>query len=656
MQAPQQIQSASVYRPAWFDAAPEFAAEVTESVANRYRMKVDALSASTKRMSFSVRSPGVSVFLSPNAFVECSFDVTFAGRNTFRTQTGPVVQRLNTENIEAQNADAVAQPNAKILGFASKVCFGSSDAFGSALTNFQLVVNGASISNSRQNTYKTTLEKCWYTPQFFQRNFSQAGGCPDAYDTVAVSGLAHLHGAGNVNGQSDGIINAYTADSGIQKRCQNFIAATVALPAAAVAAGDKRRIRVRWPVNGVGIFSAGQVGIDQMSDSCPQRRSCMALPHMNILTIDLLFDDLEECLFRNLSSRTAGANNTILANDSSHGVRVSLVPDSTELHLEYLRFGLWRQLRDSYNLQVYRISVTDASSQEATGCMRIPAALTRSTVNRNLDNAMPCIGVDRGEGSIHALNAAFSGQKYLEAKWTGVVTAQCPSYLAWCLQKSSKQYVLGGNAADDGIGKQVQNMQGHDVNGTLTLQAGAPANGQVGGCETYFLSRNTDSSASIQQFSLEIQSSSGAYVYSSEAAPFLRSKAELFRDHYRSCVNGYLDGDINKWSTHACILLLGADSFIRGLTTDGVAYPLSINCTVKFASQRQYIDGTAAVGLSVAAANKGIAIQQDVIQGQPVMLQIYPKSRMTISPSSALLASQNMSHASGLDLIGRKAS
>jgi hypothetical protein len=269
---------------------------------------------------------------------------------------------------------------------------------------------------------------------------------------------------------------------------------------------------------------------------------------------------------------------------------------------------------------------------------------------------MPCIGVDRGEGSIHALNAAFSGQKYLEAKWTGVVTAQCPSYLAWVLQKSSKQYVLGGNAADDGIGKQVQNMQGHDVNGTLTLQAGAPANGQVGGCETYFLSRNTDSSASIQQFSLEIQSSSGAYVYSSEAAPFLRSKAELWRDHYRSCVNGYLDGDINKWSTHACILLLGADSFIRGLTTDGVAYPLSINCTVKFASQRQYIDGTAAVGLSVAAANKGIAIQQDVIQGQPVMLQIYPKSRMTISPSSALLASQNMSHASGLDLIGRKAS
>ena len=656
MQAPQQIQSASVYRPAWYDAQPEFAAEVVESVANRYRMKVDALSASTKRMSFSFRSPGVSVFLSPNAFVECSFEIEFAGRNTFKTQTGPVIQRLNTSSIEAPGAGAVAMPNDKILGFASKVCFGSADAMGNALTNYQLVVNGASISNSRQNTYKTTLERCWYSPQYFQRNFSQAGGAPDAHDTVAVSGLAHIHNAG-VDGQTDGIINAYTADSGIQKRCQNFLAATVALPASSnIAIYDKRTIRVRWPVNGTGIFSAGQVGIDQMSDSCPQRRSCLALPHMNVVTLDLLFDDLEECLFRNLSSCTDGAGQTIVANGSRGGVKVTLVPDSTELHLEYLRFGLWRQLRDSYNLQVYRISVTDASSQNATGCMRIPAALTRSTVNRNLDNALPCIGFDRGAGNEHALNAAFSSQKYLEAKWTGVVTAQCPSYLAWVLQKSSKQYVLGGAANDDAVGKRVRGMQGTVVGQVLTLQAGQPVAGQVGGCETYFLSRNTDSSASIQQFALEIQASQGAYIYSGEAAPYLRSKAELFRDHYRSCVNGYCDGNINTWSTHACILLLGADSFIRGLTTDGVAYPLSINCTVKFASQRQYIDGTAACGLTVAAANKGVAIQQDVIQGTPVMLQIYPKSRMTISPSSALLASQNMSHASGLDLIGRKAS
>jgi hypothetical protein len=150
-------------------------------------------------------------------------------------------------------------------------------------------------------------------------------------------------------------------------------------------------------------------------------------------------------------------------------------------------------------------------------------------------------------------------------------------------------------------------------------------------------------------------STSGSYIYSGEAAPYLRTKAELFRDHYRNCVPGYLKGDINSWSKHQCILLLGADNYLRGLTSDGTAFPLSINASVKFACEREYIDGTAACGLNAAAAMKGIAVQNDIIQGVPVMLQIYPKSRMTVSPSSALISTQNMSHASAIDLIARKA-
>jgi hypothetical protein len=625
-------------------------------------MQIDSLSASEQRMSFSWRSPGVNVWLSPNAFISCDFDIEFAGRNSFKTQMGPVVQRVGTNDIAVKGGAATQQPN-RLLGFASKVCFGSQDAFGAALTNYQLTINGASISNSRQNDYKTTLERCLFSPMYFQRNFSQCGGEPDRFDTVAVSGLSHTIG-GAANGAGDGCVNAYTADSGIQKRCANFLSATVALPdSPAVTEYDKRRIRVRWPVNGCGIFTGGQLGIDQMSDSNPQRRSCMALPHINVATLDLLFEDLAECLIRNLTSRSgdnedAGGHN-IGGNTSRGGVRVKLVPDTTSLHLEYLRFGLWRNLRDQYQLQCFKISVHDASSKNAVGCMRIPAALTRSSVNRNLDDTMPCIGVDRGTGA-YALNAAFSDNKYLEAKWTGIVTAQCPSYLVFLLQKSSKQYVLGGSkeeaTSDDAIGKQVVNMLGEVVAGTLTLVGGEDniaAGATVAGAQTYFLSRNTDASASIQQFALEIQSSVGSYVYSGDF-PYLKTKAELFRDHQRYCVPGYLDGDINKWSTHAGCLLLGADSFIRGLTTDGVAYPLNINASVKFACQRQYIDGTAACGYNANASGGGVAIQQDIIHGKPVMLQIYPKSRMTVSPSSALLSSQNMSHASGIDLIARK--
>jgi hypothetical protein len=571
---------------------------------------------------------------------------------------GPVVTRYATNAINAAGVAQAAQtPIVRPIGFASKICFGSQDAFGGALSNYQLVINGASISNARQNDYKTTLERCLFAPEYFQRNFSQCGGQPDMYDTVACSGLAYDLAAANHDGRSDSIVDAYTADSGIQKRCANFVGATVSFPDldGGQAVYDRRRIRVRWPVNSCGIFTGGQLGIDQMSDSNPQRRSCMALPHINVATLDLLFEDLEECLFRNLSSRlgdnAGGIANTIAVGGSRGGVRVELV-GTPQLHLEYLRFGLWRQLRDQYELQCYRITVHDASTSVATGTVDIPATLTRTGVNV-LEKALPCIGVDRGTGQ-HAIGAAMSSAKHLEAQWKGIVTAQCPDYLCFMLQKSSKQFVLGGDItqgnADDAVGKGIVDLS------ASPLVRGAPVGGGAPGAQTYFLSRNTDSSAAIQRFALEIQSSVGSYIYSGEAAPYLRTKAELFRDHVRNCVPGYLEGDINKWQTHACCLLLGADAFIRGLTTTGVAYPLNINATVDFASQRQYIDGTAAAGVNIAAANRGIAIQQDVIYGKPVMLQIYPKSRMTVSPSSALLSSQNMSHASGIDLIARKAS
>ena len=101
--------------------------------------------------------------------------------------------------------------------------------------------------------------------------------------------------------------------------------------------------------------------------------------------------------------------------------------------------------------------------------------------------------------------------------------------------------------------------------------------------------------------------------------------------------------------------MLGADSYIRGLTTDGCAYPLNINAKVRFVNQRQYFDGTAAVGVSAGALLEGVAIQQDLIYAKPLMLQIYPQSSLSVSPSSAILSSQNLSHASGMDLISRKA-
>jgi hypothetical protein len=213
-------------------------------------------------------------------------------------------------------------------------------------------------------------------------------------------------------------------------------------------------------------------------------------------------------------------------------------------------------------------------------------------------------------------------------------------------------FVLGGVDADDSVGKNIVDISLMPIGGA---NIGVAAGENPGGAQTYFLARNTDSSCSIQDFSLEIQSSVGSYTYAGDAAPFLRTRQQLFRDHLRYCCPSYLDGDIQKWRKHCGILLLGADSFIRGLCSDGSQYPLNIQAKVRFANERQYLDGTAAAGNTNGASAKGIAIQQDIIVAKPIMLAIYPKSALNVSPSSAILSSQNLSHATAVDIIARKA-
>ena len=648
---PQQVERVSVFRPPEYNIRPLWKAEVTESMINRYRMKVDALSYSEQRLSFSFRSPGVGVLLSSNVFCEMQFDVSFPGRSNFKTQMGPVIQRLNPTDILASGANAVAQPGAKVLGFAPKLCYSDGDAFGSCMTNYQVVVNGASLSNARINEYKAVLDRCWYADDVFQKRFHGCGGLPDQYDSVCVSGISYTR-TGNADGRDDGMVNAYTGDSGIQKRCENLLACTVGLPDSTAeipaAERDRRTIRVRFPLNGTGIFTPCAAVGDEMADSNPHRNSCIALPHMNVVSIDILCKDMTECIFRNLSSRLAGDDNDIANGNTQGGIIVKLAEGHVpQLHLEYLRLGAWNQIPQSVDLQCFRISVHDTTSRVNVGTVDIPAALTRSSVNRTLQHALPCIGTDRSVGD-HAQTAHFSEGKYIEAIWSGVVTAQCPSYLCFVMQKSSEQYVLGGADADDAVGKEVRSLAENPlVNDT-------PRRGLISGGETYFLSRNTNASCVPADFELEIQSSIGAYKYAGDAFPFIRTQAELFRDHQRYCTPSYLGGDIQKWKKVGC-LLLGADSYIRGLTTDGCAYPLNINAKVRFVNQRQYFDGTAAVGVSAAALLEGVAIQQDLIYAKPLMLQIYPKSSLSVSPSSAILSSQNLSHASGMDLISRKA-
>ena len=233
----------------------------------------------------------------------------------------------------------------------------------------------------------------------------------------------------------------------------------------------------------------------------------------------------------------------------------------------------------------------------------------------------------------------------MECEWQ-VTSAQVASYLAFVCQKSSDVYVLGGDAAEDSRGKTVS-----DWDYTAGALPGGSATTQNAGLQNYFMARNTNACAAIQQFSLEVMSSVGSYTYSSEKYPYIRGRHELFRDVLRHTCPGYLKGDITTWKKHCCIVLLSSSDFIRGLTTNGTSFPVQYSVKIRFASEREYISGAAAVGH--AATSTGFAVLRDCIHGEPVMLEIFDKAEIRLSPSSGIASSMNISHSTGMDLIAR---
>ena len=206
--------------------------------------------------------------------------------------------------------------------------------------------------------------------------------------------------------------------------------------------------------------------------------------------------------------------------------------------------------------------------------------------------------------------------------------------------------VLGGDLGDDSIGKAIQNwnyLAGECDAGLHTTQNAALQN--------YFLSRNTNSCASIQEFHLTVMASVGSYTYSGESYPYLRGRHELFRDILKHTCPNYLSGDINKWRKFCGIVILSASDFLRGLTSDGVSFPVQYSIKIKFASEREYIAGSGCVGS--LGASTGIGVQRDIIVGSPVMLEIFNKVEMRLSPSSGVISSQNLAHSTAMELISR---
>ena len=163
-----------------------------------------------------------------------------------------------------------------------------------------------------------------------------------------------------------------------------------------------------------------------------------------------------------------------------------------------------------------------------------------------------------------------------------------------------------------------------------------------------YAGRNTDSNAAITRFHLEIMSTQGSYIYSSEAWPYIKNRGDLYRDTQQYCIDTYDDQDTRF--KHNCIVLLGCSEFARGISSSGVAFPCTFSVKATFENRRSYIDGHACT----YKAGAGLSACRDIITGRPVLGFIYPQQSLQISASSALLSSQNISHSSALELLSRQ--
>ena len=690
-------QSVSVEKPDEYRLAPQFQPSVVQSAVNRYKMVIQPLSFTEQRASYSWRAPGVGTVMSPNLFIEADFDIDIPGVYDYATAVGPIIGRQRT--ISLQNT----APNETFnVGPRPKMVFGAQDAFGGAIDNIQVTVNGASISNARLNTYKTSLDRCWLSDKLFDRRFGQCGGAPQAYDSKAVSGECYFRSMTavdpNVGGDNTGAVGrvtqagfhqtsvrmyngnnpnaqgyaavavylrsqdlpfcstaantpavvAFTADSGLQKRTESMLGCVSAFRPSLLT-GDKKTVTIRWPVNGEGGIFSPVCPTDKLSACCPYRNSAMALPHFNSVSIDILFTDLVQCLFRNLSTRLPGAGSadSYVRGNRTGGIRVRLRgsgdgEQKPRLLVEYLRLASYQQLPASANLQVFRCSVHNPTSKVAgAGQAVVVAATMRSGIPTV---ALPCVGVDR-----HTVerSAQLAADRTYTCEWDGIVSAQPPKYILFTMQKSSSVYAGVGTDLlnKDAIAAHINTWNYSDGDtAAMDQQSGIKA-----GLEQYYLSRNTDCSASIKTFELEIQSSIGAYVVAGDSEPFLRTRADLYRDHLRYMPEDYMSQQ--DWYKHNCCMMVGVDQYARGLCTSGEAFPITLRAKIKFESARQFITGEGACGVSAC----GEAVQQDplLIVSQPVMVQIFPNSSLQVSPSAALLSSQNLSHSQAMEILAR---
>lgn len=625
----------SIVRPIEYNVG-RFVPGLTESAVNIFKMEFDPTDFSETRASWQFRSPGLNSLMSSQVFVEFDLLITTPSKYyDFASAVGPNYSMVRVDNTGGNNA------NDSHSGASVTLAFGEGNPFKACQQSFQLVVNGASLQQTRMDEYSNSIEKLWYPPTVMQRRFGRCGGAWSNWDGVCVSGDG-LDAAANL--QTDGrdatrargmYIYGFTQDSSLAKRIQGVLACTKQAPTVENAAGSVRIIRVRCPLEGCGILNPLGRG-DQCANSCPLKSGSFVIPHMNVIGVNLLFKNMFKTIIKNLSAKVVGAGGVNVAQfGGSANVAVAFPAGgaNAKLCVSYIRLPSWRSIPQTRTLSSYRIAVHDVTSKSVgAGAVTIH---TDCLDGPELRDALPVSGFDK---DVVGVSGRFKSDRYLEAKWSGVQMSQIPTYLGFVLQKSTDCYTLANTTKEsDIIDFSTQGAPAADLQNTQTLL-------QQG------IARNTVASCAIVGLRLQIQSSVGSYEFSSDGHPYLKGRSELFADTLKNSYLEYCDGSEFIWDRHSGIVFLQSCDYARGLSSEGCSFPITIDATVRFENHRQFCDGT---GYSTLSAT-GPAVLQDCIQGRPVMLACYMRQSLAISPSSALVSSQNISHSSGIELLSRQ--
>ena len=641
MQSGSPIENVRVYRQDEFRFAPSYSVEMTESAVQIFRQKTDALHADETRMSFAIKSPGVGVILSPQLILQMDWEIKCPAGFDYRQALGPIYQALDQRASDAAAASETTNDEFA-LGYTPKLCFGEGDAVFNQLTSYSLVVNGASVSNHSQNLYKRSLDQCQIPDSVWRTRWCMAGGQYQKYDSVAVSGEAHtaesFSGAGGdrIAYGADAKVVAFTADSGVQSRVEGLLGCVTGVKA--VDGGrDVYKVTVRAPIQGCGVFNP-LAPDDDCATSCPLQRSLYALAHMNNIQLDFLFENLKQGLFRNLTGQGGAAG----------GFQVRLMGSGNgevapQIHSRWIRLSSYRSIPDVITCSTYRNTVhrsTDITTGDGAPAGGIvPAALLEGNVS--VKNAILPSGIGR---RLRSRCAPRVTDRYIEVEWRAIQAAQPPQYLFFTMQKDARIFCLENDSTALSVADFDTIAQGN------IPDAGDVDDGQRGACLNQFYARNTASNAAILNFSLEIQSSVGAYTFASDTEyPFIKTKFELWRDHLKNTCKDYCSNDINIWQKNNSCLLLHACDWLRGLTTTNCAFPIQINAVCRFENKREFIDGAAA-----SSAAGVTPVLHDIIAGEPVMVMLYPNTSLTLTASSGAASAANFSHSAGLDLLSRK--